>query len=460
MKAMRKAERTAPVTTSSRLLLDPPQLLGLVGVVGPGDGLVERALQLAAGVVGVESAEQLRARSSILSLRGELRVQQHGGALLLGGVDGRVEVGGDDRGEQRQRHRDPGVADREQPRDVPAGALRHQPAGQRRQRQAHPRAGEHLRDHRPQAEAAGQQRQAADAARHQQAARDRPGLRVARTREASRAATGSTLTARAAASGSMLQPETSSRTTRKMTAVSAAESSARAIAGRRHGPRRSGRARSASRHARGAAPPAGRPAAPGSTIGTWARKIARQSKASVRAPPSAGPTATPKTDAATQSRRPGPGRPPSSSSKVATSAAAPPSGLHAAEDEQQPQRIRERRSPARRARTGRCPPRPRAASPIPAASAEARQQRQREHRGVDAEHQGDALDGRVQLDQDRGQPQGDDRGVGQREAGRQREGCAAHGATLASRTHEIGRTPRSRRPRAGGAAVGSGLRGR
>ena len=48
------------------------------------------------------------------------------------------------------------------------------------------------------------------------------------SREERIAATGRTLTASAAASGSMLQPETSSRTTRKITAVSEAESSPRA----------------------------------------------------------------------------------------------------------------------------------------------------------------------------------------------------------------------------------------
>ena len=139
------------------------------------------------------------------------------------------------------------------------------------------------------------------------------------------AATGSTLTARAAARGSTLQPATSSSTTRKMTAVSAAERRARATAGRSA----SGESPAASARR----PPASGPrprtaqratASPGTTSGTCARKIARQSNASVSAPPRAGPIAAPKMEAVNQSRRPGPSWPASSSAKTPIRAAAPP----------------------------------------------------------------------------------------------------------------------------------------
>ena len=75
--------------------------------------------------------------------------------------------------------RDPRVADREQPGDVVAGSLGHQLAGEGRERHSHPGAREDLRDDRPPCGGRGKQRQAADAARHEEAARDRPGLRVA-----------------------------------------------------------------------------------------------------------------------------------------------------------------------------------------------------------------------------------------------------------------------------------------
>ena len=146
------------------------------------------------------------------------------------------------------------------------------------------------------------------------------------SRDETTAAAGSTLTASAAASGSMLQPETSSRTTRKITAVRDAESSARAAAARNgRGPvgRSGSRPSAGATRSRRAASRA--TSSPGSTIGAWARKIARQEKAWVRAPPRAGPTAIPNTEAATHIRRPGPGRPPSSSSKAPTSPPAAPS---------------------------------------------------------------------------------------------------------------------------------------
>ena len=63
----------------------------------------------------------------------------------------------------------------------------------------------------------------------------------------------------------------------------------------------------------------------------------------------------------------------------------------------------------------------------------------RQDRGVDAEHQGDALDRRVELDQDRGQPEGDDRGVGEGDPG-------GEGQEDALRTAAYLRSCRAHRP--------------
>ena len=145
------------------------------------------------------------------------------------------------------------------------------------------------------------------------------------SREEAIAAIGSTLTARAAASGSMLQPETSRSTTRKMTAVSEAESSASATAGRQGKGEEASPASRTAVSADSVRATCRATSSPGSTIGACAKKIARHENAWVSAPPSAGPIAIPKTDAATHMRRPGPGLPPSRSANAETNPAAPPS---------------------------------------------------------------------------------------------------------------------------------------
>ncbi len=130
------------------------------------------------------------------------------------------------------------------------------------------------------------------------------------------AATGRTVTAAAAASGSMLQPLISNRTSRKTTAVSAPDSSVSAIAASTS---LGGRGRCSRTVAIGVASSAG---AAASAIGACTRKIARQSNASVRMPPSAGPAAVPATAAPSHRRRPLP--PPSSASNAAASSADAP----------------------------------------------------------------------------------------------------------------------------------------
>ena len=228
----------------------------------------------------------------------------------------------------------------------------------------------------------------------------------ARTNEPATAAIGSTVTAAAAASGSTLQPLIRSNTSRKTTAVRApgeqrqCERREQVAAGHRHAlaDRR--------RRARRAAP-----ASAARAIGACTMKIARQSKSCVRSPPSAGPAAVPATAAPIQSRRPAP--PPSSASNAAVSSAAPPSACSA--------RITSSSSsesalaqPTDAAANSSAP-----AGPVarPWSAAETRQ-RQREHRGVDGDHRGHALDGGVELEQERRQRQRHHRRVGQDQARR------------------------------------------
>ena len=156
-----------------------------------------------------------------------------------------------------------------------------------------------------------------------------PAMRVAAS-----AASGITLTASAALSGSMPQPVISNRTTRNSAAAIAPETSPRASArptaqrGRSRtagtagpGSPRSARLRRRPRRRPGRIP--GRSSAPSaagraiSTAGAWNRKIERQPKAWVSAPPMAGPAAVPRRAASRHScglrEEPGsPGRPVSS----------------------------------------------------------------------------------------------------------------------------------------------------
>ena len=112
-----------------------------------------------------------------------------------------------------------------------------------------------------------------------------------RTESVVRPATGRTVNAAAAASGSTLQPAIRTKTRRNSTAVSEADTSASAtIADRRPG---SGLAVAAGASSEWLSAAHAHPAAAASAIGTWATKIACQSNACVSAPPSAGPAAAP-----------------------------------------------------------------------------------------------------------------------------------------------------------------------
>ena len=178
-----------------------------------------------------------------------------------------------------------------------------------------------------------------------------------RTRAASTAAIGSTVTAAAAASGSVDQPVTSSSTSRKSTPTSAAERSASAVSGRERtsGIEGGGLGRRLSTLSALAATNATIEAA--RAIGTWARKIARQSKACVSAPPSAGPAAKPKIATAVHTRRRGAAG--VEQRERADQQRRPAQRLHAAQHEQG------RRS-SRRPRSRRTPPRTRARRRPPA----------------------------------------------------------------------------------------------
>ena len=281
MKVGRKAERTAPVTTSSsrspRLpssvasspssparafaidrsssprgssVLMPPNRSGAISI-------------LSCGGSGASSTAAVPCSRACRSSRSRL-----------------AEIRGASSGE---RQRDPGVADREQPRGallrVRSGISSPARAGSASPIPAPARTCGTTVHH---AEAPRQQREAADAAGDQQAAGDRPGLAGRRgIREAAIAATGSTLTASAAVSGSMLQPETSSSTTRKIDRGQRGREQRQCDRRPQRGSGEVGSVRGGavrSRRVR-AARSATQRRPPGATSGTWARKIARQSKA-------------------------------------------------------------------------------------------------------------------------------------------------------------------------------------
>ena len=101
------------------------------------------------------------------------------------------------------------------------------------------------------------------------------------------AAAGMTETAAAAAIGSMPQPSTSIRTSRKSAAVSAAETSASARFGASRSRVVDGRGTTGTRHAEITG------ARTASAIGTWTANTARHDSACVSTPPIAGPTAAP-----------------------------------------------------------------------------------------------------------------------------------------------------------------------
>src|SRR5512133_1510172 len=112
------------------------------------------------------------------------------------------------------------------------------------------------------------------------------------------AAAGMTETAAAAAIGSMPQPSTSIRTSRKSAAVSAAETSASARFGARRSRVVEGRGTTGTRHAEITGARTAR------AIGTWTANTARHESACVSTPPIAGPTAAPTAAAPTHTLTP------------------------------------------------------------------------------------------------------------------------------------------------------------
>ena len=126
---------------------------------------------------------------------------------------------------QRERERDARVPDRQQPGRLTGGALRQQPAGERH---AHAEAGEDLRRDDPAGRRSRKQRERGHARADDCAAGARPdggGRANLRTRERRQR---QHRHGRPAASRSSDQPETSSSTSRKSTAVSAADNPASA----------------------------------------------------------------------------------------------------------------------------------------------------------------------------------------------------------------------------------------
>ena len=227
------------------------------------------------------------------------------------------------------------------------------------------------------------------------------------------AASGRTVTAAAAASGSTLQPLISNRTSRNTTAVSAPDSRVSAIAASTS---LGGRGRCSRTVAIGVASSAG---AAASAIGACTRKIARQSNASVRMPPSAGPAAVP------GHRRAEP--------QAASAAAAVERVERGREQRRRPDRLERAHQEQELERVGGRAPERRGGEQQRAGGAggppvQSRAQRQadRQHSGVDGDHRGHSLDRRVQLEQQRRQRQYDHGRIGERKAGRDRDQCALH----------------------------------
>ena len=128
-----------------------------------------------------------------------------------------------------------------------------------------------------------------------------------RSRVPTSAETGTIATTRAASSGDSDHPETSRRTSRNNTALSAAETRASAVAGPSWMRSRVGGfscrpAWDGDSGTIGSPREARNAAAESAPTGACTRKIARQSSNSVRSPPKAGPAAAPSTAAEVQSR--------------------------------------------------------------------------------------------------------------------------------------------------------------
>ena len=102
---------------------------------------------------------------------------------------------------------------------------------------------------------------------------------------------------------------------------------------------------------------------------------------------------------------------------------ATPDRLHPAKGQQ---RLGEEQSPRKRGGRDRAVAPPAAGRRRSRARDAARQQRQRHHRRVDAEHQRHPLDIGVELGEDRGPAEGDDRGVGERQSGRDSDRYPSH----------------------------------
>ena len=291
-------------------------------------------------------------------------------------------------------------------------ALGQQVAAERGQRQAHAQAGGGLGDDRPQQVRVGQERERQDAGADQRAAGRRAGPGVAAQARARQRAERDDRDGRGGAQRRTSQPATSSSTSRNRTAVSAAETSASATAGP------GGEARSAR------APAA---ACPG------AARAAR--RAPRRRRPAPGRRRSPARRRPRSARRPAPGRrggQDGGAEPQPAAALARPRPTAPAARTRRPAR-RRRRPPARAARRAAASselPRPRRATrgrrrqarrggarrADPPLQALDRDERQGEHDGVDAEDRRDALDRRVQLAQQLGQRERDDRRVGEREA--------------------------------------------
>ena len=170
MNAIRKAERTAPVTTSSRRSASPSTRAS-VGSRSSRASATD-ALELPARILGVDPGEQL-GRDLDLVLGGQPR--RRGPPRSPPRARRRSWRRGwrRDRRQQHQRQRDPDVADREQPGGVAPGALGHQLAGQGRQRQPIPAPASSCGATVHQAEAAGSSARQPIPPADQQAARPR-----------------------------------------------------------------------------------------------------------------------------------------------------------------------------------------------------------------------------------------------------------------------------------------------
>ena len=278
---------------------------------------------------------------------------------------------------------------------------------------------------RPQRRRLRQEREARDPAGHQQAAGQRARRRRARaSNEPATAASGSIVTAAAAASGSTLQPLISSSTSRKITAVSAPDSSASAAADE-HVARR---ARQRLAHG-----------------GDRARRQRRGRRQRDRrlGDEDRAPVEQLRQDAAERGAGGGAGHGGAHPEPAARAAAVEgvegrgqqrrgAERLERTHDQQQLERVRARAADRR----GREQQRAGSAGGA-VVQRGGQRQRERQHERVDADHCRDALDGRVELEQQLRQRERDDRRVRERQAGRDGDQGASHTGLSSSRTVRV-----------------------